>query len=467
MIRSFSASFTIFLLILDTLAAALAIQAAEWLRTSLEFGREGPISQWQTPLWLSVILILTWLAILQFNGAYSPRQTYRAVLEIFNVLRALTVASLVFAGIFYLAYRDFSRLQAGYLIIMIGVMTIGFRGMMRLYFRLTGGRTYDSRRIIILGTGSLAMLVARQVRSYAWTGLYLTGFVSAGEPYDPALNVIGSLDELDELVHQHQVQEIIIALSRPAHQELMDISHRMYKKNVTVRLAPDLSEIAYVTVNVEQIDDLPLISLRESVLTPPERALKRLFDIAVSMLLLVPSLPVMGIIALAIRLETPGSPIYLQRRLGEGMKPFDMVKFRTMVKDADQLQESINTYDDNGNLIHKRPDDPRITRVGQLLRRTSLDELPQLLNIIKGDMSLVGPRPELPWMVDRYEEWQLKRFEVPQGLTGWWQINGRAETPMHLATEDDLYYIQHYSLGLDLLILLRTPMVVLNGRGAF
>jgi lipopolysaccharide/colanic/teichoic acid biosynthesis glycosyltransferase len=144
-----------------------------------------------------------------------------------------------------------------------------------------------------------------------------------------------------------------------------------------------------------------------------------------------------------------------------------MFKFRTMVADAENLRHTVETTDSEGQLIHKSDRDPRVTRVGRILRKTSMDELPQLLNILRGEMSLVGPRPELPYLVERYEPWQRKRFAVPQGITGWWQVNGRSDKPMHLNTEDDLYYVQNYSLLLDIQILFKTILVVLRGKGAF
>jgi lipopolysaccharide/colanic/teichoic acid biosynthesis glycosyltransferase len=149
------------------------------------------------------------------------------------------------------------------------------------------------------------------------------------------------------------------------------------------------------------------------------------------------------------------------------LKTFQMYKFRTMVTGADKLLQRVVVKTPDGKLVHKTPHDPRVTRIGRWLRRTSLDELPQLINVIKGEMSLVGPRPELPFLVDHYEPWQRKRFAVPPGITGWWQIRGRSERPMHLHTEDDLYYIQNYSLLLDLQILWKTIGVVLSGRGAY
>jgi lipopolysaccharide/colanic/teichoic acid biosynthesis glycosyltransferase len=151
----------------------------------------------------------------------------------------------------------------------------------------------------------------------------------------------------------------------------------------------------------------------------------------------------------------------------ENGEEFGMIKFRTMQVNADKQLQQIMQKDKDGNLVHKRPDDPRVTKIGKFLRKTSLDELPPLINIIKGDMSLIGPRPELPEMVSLYEPWQHKRFTVPQGVTGWWQVNGRSDKPMHLNTQDDLYYIQHYSIWLDLQILLKTILVVIRGKGAF
>jgi len=163
-----------------------------------------------------------------------------------------------------------------------------------------------------------------------------------------------------------------------------------------------------------------------------------------------------------------GRPVFfLQKRVGENGRIFEMYKFRTMIKNADKIKEVVEQTDAEGNLIHKNEDDPRVTGIGRFLRRFSLDELPQLFNVVMGTMSLVGPRPELPYLVEKYHAWQRKRFAVPPGITGWWQINGRSERVMHLHTEDDLYYINNYSLWLDIQILIRTIWTVLLGKGAY
>jgi lipopolysaccharide/colanic/teichoic acid biosynthesis glycosyltransferase len=171
--------------------------------------------------------------------------------------------------------------------------------------------------------------------------------------------------------------------------------------------------------------------------------------------------------ALSVFLEDGVPVLFRQKRVGENGRLFEMLKFRTMIKNAEQLQSQVERQDANGNLIHKSKDDPRVTRTGRLLRRLSLDELPQLFNILGGTMSFVGPRPEMPYLVEKYQPWQRKRFAVPPGLTGWWQVSGRSDKPMHLHTEDDLYYIQNYSIWLDLQIIVRTVWVVLIGRGSY
>lgn len=202
-------------------------------------------------------------------------------------------------------------------------------------------------------------------------------------------------------------------------------------------------------------------------LTPTQRRMKRAFDIAVSSFVLFMVLPVMATIALAIKLSSPGPILFKQVRVGENGKPFRIYKFRSMVVNAEALQTRVNQTDDNGNVIHKMKFDPRVTGIGRIIRKTSLDELPQLLNVIKGDMSLVGPRPELPWLVERYESWQYERFVVPQGITGWWQVNGRSDKPAHLNVDLDIHYVDNYSFWMDVKIMLMTIPALLKGKGAF
>jgi len=198
-----------------------------------------------------------------------------------------------------------------------------------------------------------------------------------------------------------------------------------------------------------------------------QRLVKRLFDLALGSVMLLFWLPILAVVAIAVKLDSPGPVFFRQERVGENGRIFRMIKFRTMVPGAEKMQMEISELNEDGKIIFKHPNDPRVTRIGRFLRRTSLDEMPQLINVLKGEMSLVGPRPELPWLLDQYELWQRKRFAVPQGMTGWWQVNGRSDKPMHLNTEDDIYYVQNYSLWMDIYIILKTPWVVLRGKGAY
>lgn len=202
-------------------------------------------------------------------------------------------------------------------------------------------------------------------------------------------------------------------------------------------------------------------------LTRRQRIAKRAFDIIVSSIVLLIASPVLLVVGAAIKLTSEGPVFFMQDRVGEGGQLFKIYKFRSMVADAESRQNEVNETDDEGNTIHKRKNDPRVTTIGKFIRKTSLDELPQLINVIKGEMSLVGPRPELPWLVAQYEEWQHRRFEVPQGITGWWQVNGRSDKPCHLNTDLDVEYIENYSFWLDIKIMLMTIPALLKGKGAF
>ena len=194
---------------------------------------------------------------------------------------------------------------------------------------------------------------------------------------------------------------------------------------------------------------------------------KRAFDLVVGFFALILALPLMILVAMMIYLEDGSPVIFRQKRVGKGGRLFEIFKFRTMVRNAEHLQNQLQRRDIHGNLLQKSKNDPRITRVGRVLRRFSLDELPQLFNVFNGTMSLVGPRPEIPYLAEKYEPWQLKRFTVLPGMTGWWQVNSRNAQPMQLHIEYDLYYIQNYSVCLDLQIIFRTIWVVLIGRGSY
>jgi exopolysaccharide biosynthesis polyprenyl glycosylphosphotransferase len=312
--------------------------------------------------------------------------------------------------------------------------------------------------------------VSKAILDHSRWGYVLVGFLDddpekAGRKVHD-IPVLGPLSVLRSAVSELHVDEVWAALPMRAHERLNEVIIALEKAPVRIKVVPDYYSMALIRAEPEVLGGIPVIGLREPVIEGVPRLIKRGFDLLVGGILFLAALPAMAVIALLIRLDTPGPVLLRQKRVGENGKLFGMQKFRTMF--AQSLPEpAAPSSSADGQIVHKRKDDPRVTRLGRLLRRYSLDELPQLLNVLRGDMSLVGPRPEMPWLVDQYQSWQRQRFAVPQGLTGWWQINGRSDKPMHLHTEDDLYYVYNYSIWLDLWILIRTPFSVISGQGAF
>lgn len=469
MARQFSLRFTLFLFFSDLLLAVVALVLATQARYAIPLGRDlGTWTGTGIPLRVYVLTMVVWAIIFLLLNTYSPREIAVLGRELVKVVEAVLLAWLALAGVLYFSYRDISRLLIVYFLGINIVLVIVHRVVLRVGFLSRNGHRYHTRRVLIVGTGEIAASIGELVRDHAWMGLVLDGFAGEQQTADThAQPIVGTLDDTVRLVEQRRINEVVIALPRDEAGGLRELIYKLQTLAVNIRLVPDYFDLVFLRLDFENFSGMPLLSLKEPVLDPFQRLVKRAFDLIVTTVTLVPALPLMGLIALAIRLDSPGPILFRQERVGEGGKVFTMLKFRTMTENAEALQVEHNHVDEDGNVIHKHKDDPRVTRVGMLLRRTSFDELPQLFNIIRGEMSLVGPRPEMPWLVDMYKPWQRKRFEVPQGLTGWWQINGRSDKPMHLHTEEDLYYIRHYSLLLDIKILLKTFGALWRKRGAF
>lgn len=461
MSKRFSLPFALFLFLSDLSLVVAALLAATHLRLTLPLGKPAPDWRIVLPAPVYGMAVLIWAILFPVLEIYSPKYATRLRSELQRIALATVFAFMVLTGALYLSYRDVSRLQMVYFAALYlgatGVHRIAIRGLPRL----SGRPRFDSRRVLMVGTGDIAREVAKVVQEHAWAGLHLVGFVEAdsgdGAREIDGVPVVGSLRDTVSLVRQHKADEVVVALPSEAQSSATDLIYEMQALPVNLRIVPDYFDLAFLQLGVEDFGGLPLLCLKEPSLSSYQRLAKRSFDLVVGSLSLLAALPVMAIIAVAIRLDSPGAVIFAQERLGEGARPFAMYKFRSMTVRAG----------DEETPPHKQPGDPRVTRLGRFLRRFSLDEIPQLFNVLKGEMSLVGPRPEMPWFVDKYQPWQRKRFEVPQGITGWWQINGRSDKPMHLHTEEDLFYIRNYSIGLDLKIMWRTVGAVLSGRGAY
>jgi exopolysaccharide biosynthesis polyprenyl glycosylphosphotransferase len=468
-----------FLALIDAILVIIALALSSFIRLNVDVGAEGESAAFETPLALYLIAPLIWLFALGKVGAYQTGET-----TIAGTLRRVggghILAALIFLGVLYLGFRDYSRLQAFYFLVLGLLFLWSSRLIMAVFNRRLAQAINTPRRVLIVGVSETARRVGAAVSASEKAGLQLLGYVQVDSvgaglapPADapPAdtnppdttdLLILGKLDDLSTISKQHRADEIIIALKWFDEDASKLVSHIMgllERNPVNIRIAPDYSELAYFNARPEDFNGITLISLRESILTPAQRIVKRLFDIVFASLMILFTLPLWGVIAIAIRRDSPGPIIFRQQRIGMHGRRFTIYKFRTMYVNADRV---IDTAE-----FRKMEDDPRVTRVGHLLRRTSLDELPQFINILKGDMSVVGPRPEVIWLASDYEWWQRKRYEVPQGLTGWWQVNGRSDKPMRFHIEEDLYYVRHYSLWLDMQIIAKTVISVFTGKGAY
>ncbi len=448
-------SYRTLLIVADGLGALFALWFAALISPAFTFSPQTDL----VPLVFAVVAMLA--GIWSMRG-YQLHRIFRIADEIVSLLAGSIVGMGIFAGLLFFTNLDLSRLAVFYFAALTPAFSMVLRVAWRLLWKWRQAPRVPTARVLIVGAGSLGHEVGAQITERNWLGLELVGYVD-----DHSGNglTLGTLNELERLCREQRIDVVIVTLPLSEHGELATLLERIHKLPVQVKMAPDMYPLAYLYSRLEMFGGMPLIGLHEPVIAPWQAVIKRALDVAIALAGLILTAPVMLAIAVAIRLTSPGPIIFSHERVGEGGRLFRMHKFRTMVQNAEQiLLEEART---NEEALIKRANDPRVTPLGSWLRRFSLDELPQLWNVLTGDMSIVGPRPELPYLVERYEPWQRKRLLVPQGITGWWQINGRSEKPMLLHTEDDLYYVRNYSLLLDIEIMWKTIWVVLRGKGAY
>ncbi|MCI0550591.1 MAG: sugar transferase [Anaerolineae bacterium] len=469
MLRRFSVNFAIFSMALDGVSVLFCLWLSATVRpalSALTFVKDIE-SAVALPLPLYVIFPALWVMVFASLSIYDGRKFLRAADELAALFLATFIASVSSAGILYFSYREVSRALYVVFIMTAFLLCLIWRVLARAHFRARRESLAVLRRVLIVGTGPLGQSVGNQIQLTHSDNISLLGYVDDGYVGSTSVEALGNLDQLNLLIQKHQSTDVVIALPYSAYHKMSDIVSHLEGAPVGVWIALGFFDLALYRTDIESVAGIPMLDLRASAIDDYQRMVKRAFDILIGLIVFLPALPLMAISALMIFLEDGYPVLFRQQRVGENGRPFTMLKFRTMVRNAEQLKGQVEKRDADGNLIHKSKDDPRVTRTGRLLRRLSLDELPQLFNVLAGTMSLVGPRPEMPYLVEKYQPWQRKRFAIPPGMTGWWQVSGRSDKPMHLHTEDDLYYIQNYSIWLDVQILVRTVWVVIFGKGAF
>ncbi|HEX2923364.1 MAG TPA: sugar transferase, partial [Chloroflexota bacterium] len=378
--------------------------------------------------------------------------------------------------VIFVSFIDISLyISRGWLLI-VWATSVAFVGGFRFAFRRVLRRVRSAGFLtvptVIVGANEEGRALAEQFLGDPGAGIRILGFIgsscSCDPPKDGPFPILGGLNDLERVVQRWEVGEIIVAPTALTRDELLDLYRSLgHSESVEIRLSSGLFEILTTGVSVQEISCVPLVTPQRVRITGVDAVLKAVLDYTGALVGLILLSPVMLAVAILVKLDSPGPVLYRRRVLGRFSKPFDAFKFRTMVVDADNVLESNALLKETFSSRYKLKSDPRVTRIGRILRRTSLDELPQLFNVLRGEMSLVGPRMISPDESGRYGKWQLNLLTVRPGITGPWQVRGRSEIPYEERVQLSMHYIRNFSIWLDLEILLRTIPAVLKARGAY
>jgi exopolysaccharide biosynthesis polyprenyl glycosylphosphotransferase len=453
----------------DAVCVTAALLISYWYRYDSHLDKI-PIPGGEVPTFSAYVgavpvLIVVVVLSLAVNRGYSQTRGRGFVDEAYGLIGGLFVGSILLLAAMSL-YRAFSysRLMVVYVAVVAAVLLIAYRLAMRVVLSQLRRRGLGTTRALVVGSGAGAEALIHRLEMFPEYGYELIGVIDdqlkAGDKYH-RVPVIGGRNELAHLVMRHSVDEVFMALPPGDNRELLRLIDVIADTTADIKILPGLLDIMASGVVADDIDGIPLVGVRRSRLVGGNLLVKRAFDLVLALLLLVPGIPLMAIIAIAIRLDSPGPVIYRQERVGKNERTFTAYKFRSMKQDAEA---------DTGPVFTSR-DDPRITKVGRFLRRTSFDEVPQVINVLRGEMSLVGPRPERPHFVAQFErevERYSQRHEVRPGITGWAQLNDlRQDTSIEQRTIYDTYYVDNWSLAFDLKILVTTFIRVFAHRNAY
>jgi len=466
MLRRHASGFRALLMLTDAVLAFV-------LLVVLSLVRFGPswLEVWrpllQQPALFGVGYAIIWVGILWLHGLYRPRARWSIRSEGLAIARATIVLGLI-TGTVLFTFRlpDVSRFFLLLLFPMQWLLTLATRVALRIGFEWLRARGYNQRYVLVVGTGPRGQAFAAKLEGHTELGLRVIGFVD--DERQPSFTgrwrYLGMLGQIEELLHTEVIDEVALCLPYADWRHMNAIAQLCEEEGKIVRIPVDILDRSFGAGRFEDLDGTPVYSL----VSGPDRVVglivKRAFDIVISGLALIVGSPVLLGVALLIRARD-GSPImFRQTRIGLHGRRFEMLKFRTMTIDAERRLEELRASSEVKGAAFKMTNDPRVTRSGRFLRRSSLDELPQLWNVFRGDMSLVGPRPALPKEVETYDLWHRRRLSMKPGITGLWQVSDRRSPSFDRWAELDLSYIDRWSLWLDLKILARTFPAAIEGR---
>jgi len=419
--------------------------------------------------WLLVVGTLPlWLVATRTARLYVSRLNLRVADEAKHILRAsLLGIGAVIGAAFVFQFDELSRWWIAVLLVSVFLALFVERSIARIVFRRLRREGRLSRPIVVVGTDEYAVAVARTMQRHPELGYRTIGFVGEDVPSaDCGLPVLGGIDRIEHIARSVGASGVLISLQSTTGEAVNSLSRRLTDAGLHVTLGTGLRDIDLHRLRAQELDGQALFYIEPVIRTGWRRTAMRVFDVVVSTVALVVTAPLVAAAAIAIRIESTGPILFRQRRVGEGGMPFDMIKLRTMCDGADKMRDELLDLNESDGPLFKIRSDPRVTRVGRMLRKFSIDELPQFWNVIRGEMSVVGPRPALPSEVAEWDEEVHERLRVLPGITGMWQVSGRAETTFDEYKRLDLYYVDNWSLRHDLKIVLRTIGVVVRGRGA-
>ncbi len=475
---------TTLMLVVDLCLVAVAFLLAFWCRAVLLPALlpgllSTPFYPLRVYLPLLPMVLLIWGLLLWSSGCYRSHRTVNLIEEAWSILRVSASGLAIFALIVYALRLDerllgedqFSRLWVLFVAVFACVLLLFDKLALRTLSRYVRARGYNYRTVLIVGTNPGALSLASSIQDHGYWGFRILGFVAHPKAdtssFPTGHRLLGTIDDIPGIVDENVVDDVLFCVDRRDLDRMEDLFLALHEQGIRTRFALNLFPHVKAQTRFEELDGVPLLTFS----TTPEQflhlVLKRLVDVGMSSLLLVLALPAVLCIAILIKLAGGGGGVlYRQIRCGLNGRRFTLYKFRTMVEGAEAKQTDLLHLNEMDGPVFKLRQDPRVTWVGRFLRRFSLDELPQLWNVLVGEMSLVGPRPPIPDEVARYQRWQRRRLSMKPGLTCLWQISGRNQIDFDRWMQLDLEYIDTWSPWLDVKILLKTVPAVLSGRGA-
>jgi exopolysaccharide biosynthesis polyprenyl glycosylphosphotransferase len=474
---------TVAIFSLDLLLVAAAFLSAYGLRDVVlprvaPTAFPGRLYSLENYLPLLPLALAIWGALLLSSGRYRSHRTVPLIDEAWAILRVCLTGAILFTLSLYLTRLDerllgddrVSRLWSLLFAVFSCLFLLGEKLALRLTSRYVRSHGFNYRTVLIVGTSDAALRIADSIHGHRFWGFRILGFIRNGHAWEESwpsyYPILGEIEDIPRIVESHVVDDVIFAVHRKELDRLEDLFLSLQEQGIRTRFAMDLFPHTRARVELEDLDGVPLLSFATTPTSQLQLMTKRAVDVALAGFLLLIALPIAGLIALMIKLTYGGSVLFRQTRCGLNGRSFTLYKFRTMVADAEERRSALLHLNEMNGPVFKLKSDPRVTRLGRLLRRFSLDELPQFWNVLRGDMSLVGPRPPIPEEVAQYQRWQRRRLAMKPGLTCLWQISGRNNIDFDRWMQLDLEYIDSWSPMLDLKILLKTVPVVLSGKGA-